>query len=114
MRTRHCSRLFGRIRLSGIAWKSRLAEELFQYCSRYAEGAAARARCYFAQGRLAYGPVAEWLRAEPMRFARAQLPKPQLAELARVLPEILVESPEIAPPQPLAESWQRCVTYSRP
>ena len=91
--------------------KSRLAEELFQYCSRYPEGAAARARCYFAQGRLAYGPVAEWLRAEPMRFARAQLPKPQLAELARVLPEILVESPEIAPPQPLTESWQRRHLY---
>ncbi|MGE5138508.1 MAG: BTAD domain-containing putative transcriptional regulator [Rudaea sp.] len=91
--------------------KSRLAEELFQYCSQYPEGAAARARCYFAQGRLAYGPVAEWLRAEPMRFARAQLPKPQLAELARVLPEILVESPEIAPPQPLTESWQRRHLY---
>ena len=91
--------------------KSRLAEELFQYCSRYPEGAAARARCYFAQGRLAYGPVTEWLRAEPMRLARAQLPKPQLAELARVLPEILVESPEIAPPQPLTESWQRRHLY---
>ena len=91
--------------------KSRLAEELFRYCSHYPEGAAARTRCYFAQGRLAYGPVAEWLRAEPMRFARAQLPKPQLAELARVLPEILVENPEIAPPQPLTESWQRRHLY---
>lgn len=91
--------------------KSRLAEELFRYCSHCPEGAAVRARCYFAQGRLAYGPVAEWLRAEPMRLARAQLPRPQLAELARVLPEILVESPEIAPPQPLTESWQRRHLY---
>lgn len=42
---------------------------------------------------------------------RAQLSKPQLAELARVLPEILVEKPEIAPPQPLTESWQRLHFY---
>jgi DNA-binding SARP family transcriptional activator/predicted ATPase len=91
--------------------KSRLAEEVFQHCSRYPEGAAVRARCYFAQGRLAYGPVAEWLRTEPIRLARAQLPKAQLVELARVLPEILIESPEIAPPQPLTESWQRRHLY---
>jgi DNA-binding SARP family transcriptional activator/predicted ATPase len=87
--------------------KSRLAEKLFQSCSGYPDCAGARARCYFAQGQLAYGPVAEWLRAEPLRSARARLAKPQLAELARVLPEILVEHPEIAPPQPLTESWQR-------
>jgi DNA-binding SARP family transcriptional activator len=91
--------------------KSRLAEELFQSCLRFADGSAARARCYFAQGRLAYGPIAEWLRAEPMRLARARLPKPQLAELTRVLPEILVESPAIGPPQPLTESWQRRHLY---
>ena len=91
--------------------KSRLAEELVQYCPRSPEGAAARARCYLAQGRLAYGPVAEWLRAEPMRFARAELPKSQLAELARVLPEILVERREISPPSPLTESWQKRHLY---
>jgi DNA-binding SARP family transcriptional activator/predicted ATPase len=91
--------------------KSRLAEELSRYCSHHSEGAAAHARCYFAQGRLAYGPVAEWLRAETMRFARAQLPKPQLAELARVLPEILIENPEITIPQPLTESWQKRHLY---
>lgn len=91
--------------------KSRLAEELFELCSRSPHRAAARAGCYFAQGRLAYGPVAEWLRAAPLRLARAHLPKPQLAELARVLPEILVENPEIAPPQPLTESWQRLHFY---
>jgi DNA-binding SARP family transcriptional activator/predicted ATPase len=87
--------------------KTRLAEELFQFCSRFPGAVVVRARCYFAQGQLAYGPVAEWLRGEPMRLVRAQLPKPQLAELARVLPEILVESPDIGAPQPLTESWQR-------
>lgn len=91
--------------------KSRLAEALLDSCSRDSKCAVARGRCYLAQGQLAYGPVTELLRAEPMRVARTQLPKPQLAELARVLPEILVENPEIAPPQPLTESWQRLHLY---
>lgn len=91
--------------------KTRLAEALLDSCSRNSHCAVARGRCYPAQGQLAYGPVTELLRSEPMRVARAQLPKPQLAELARVLPEILVENPEIAPPQPLTESWQRLHLY---
>ncbi len=91
--------------------KSRLAEELFRQSSGEGIGSAARARCYFAQGRIAYGPVADWLRAEPLRLALTQLRRPQLAELARVLPEILVEDPEIPPPPPLTESWQRRHLY---
>ena len=91
--------------------KSRMAEVLYQVRAHNPDGAAARSRCYFAQGQLAYGPVAEWLRAEPMRQVRAHLPKPQLVELARVLPEILVENSEIAHPQPLTESWQRRHLY---
>ena len=87
--------------------KSRLAEDLFQFCSTFQGAAAVRARCYFAQGQLAYGPVAEWLRGGPMPFVRTQLPRPQLAELARALPEILMETPDIGAPQPLTESWQR-------
>jgi DNA-binding SARP family transcriptional activator len=87
--------------------KSRLTEELFQFCTRLPEVAVARAGCYVGQGQLAYGPIAEWLRAEPIRSLRAELPKPQLAELTRVLPEIMVEHSEIAAPQPLTESWQR-------
>ena len=87
--------------------KTRLADELFQFCEGAPVGAAARARCYFAQGQLAYAPVAEWLRAEPLRSAQSQLPKSQLAELARVVPEILVDHPDIAAPQPLTQSWQR-------
>ena len=91
--------------------KSRLAEKLFDSCARNAKNTTIRARCYFAQGQLAYGPITELLRAEPMRAARTQLPLPQLAELARVLPEILVENPGISPPQPLTESWQRLHLY---
>jgi DNA-binding SARP family transcriptional activator/predicted ATPase len=93
------------------AGKSRLAEELFESCSHNPNWSAARARCYFAQGQLAYGPVSEWLRAEPLRRVRAHLPKTQLAELARVLPEVLVDNPELASSQPLTESWQRLHLY---
>ena len=46
--------------------KSRLAEKLFDSCARNAQNTTIRARCYFAQGRLAYGPITELLRAEPM------------------------------------------------
>jgi DNA-binding SARP family transcriptional activator/predicted ATPase len=91
--------------------KSRLAEKLFDWCARDARHTTIRARCYFAQGRLAYGPITELLRAGPMRAARMHLPVPQLTELARVLPEILLENPGIAPPQPLTESWQRLHLY---
>ncbi len=86
--------------------KSRLAEELYAWCTQR-HVPAARARCYAAQGRLAYAPVAEWLRSEPLRAACAELPHSQVAELARVLPEILAEDPSIPKPQPLTESWER-------
>lgn len=86
--------------------KSRLAAELAEWCSRHG-ASVARARCYAAQGRLAYAPVAEWLRTEPLRVARSRLSKPQLAELSRVLPEILGEEAGLSRPQPLTESWER-------
>ena len=86
--------------------KSRLAEELYTWCVQH-QIPAARARCYAAQGRLAYGPVAEWLRSEPLRAARAQLPHSQMAELARVLPEILARDPALPRPEPLIEGWER-------
>jgi predicted ATPase len=67
----------------------------------------ARARCYAAHGQLAYAPVAEWLRATPLRTSCAQLPLSQLTELARVLPEILAGNDAIERPGPLTESWER-------
>ena len=86
--------------------KSRLAEELHQLLTH--DGAlAARARCYAAQGQLAYAPIAEWLRADPLRSLRSRLSKPQLSELSRLLPEILLEHADIPAPQPMTESWQR-------
>jgi DNA-binding SARP family transcriptional activator/predicted ATPase len=86
--------------------KSRLAEELYDWCERHG-CAAARARCYAAQGQLAYAPVAEWLRAESLRDACTHLTHQQLGELARVLPEILASNPDLTRPRPLTESWER-------
>ena len=90
--------------------KSRLAEELYTWCSHH-QASVARARCYAAQGQLAYAPIAEWLRAAPLRNARLELPFRQLSELARILPEILEANDQIPPPQPLTESWQRRHLY---
>jgi DNA-binding SARP family transcriptional activator len=86
--------------------KSRLAEELFQWCSG-TRAAVARARCYAAHGQLAYAPIADWLRAQPLREAASQLSPLQLAELARVLPEILTENPNIQRPAPMTQTWER-------
>ena len=51
--------------------KTRLAEALLDWFSRNFDCTVARGRCYFAQGQLAYGPVTELLRADPMRVGRA-------------------------------------------
>jgi predicted ATPase len=88
--------------------KTRLAEELLRWASRQGV-AVATARCYPSEGELAYAPVAAWLRAA--RAARAwQLPPLDpvwLSEIARILPELLAERPDLSPPGPLTEPWQR-------
>ena len=52
------------------------------------------ARCYATDGELAYAPVVAWLRGHP----RPPLADPWLRELARLLPEILIERPDLPPP----------------
>lgn len=90
---------------SGIG-KTRLLEELLTWAAR--RGAStAFARCYSAEGQLAYAPVADWIRSPALRPLYSSLHASQLCELARVLPELLVEHPELGVPPPLSESWQR-------
>jgi DNA-binding SARP family transcriptional activator/predicted ATPase len=86
--------------------KSRLAEELFAWASQQ-DFATAKTRAYAAEGRLSYGSVTEWLRSEPLRAGRASLDPVWLSEMARLLPELLVERPDLPHPQPLTEYWQR-------
>src|SRR3954470_4494624 len=91
--------------------KTRLADELYQSCVRQGH-AAARSRCYVGQGQAAYAPVAEWLRSDAVRAGWTNLRPQQLAELARLVPEMRELFPELeqlspGQPSPLAESWQR-------
>ncbi len=82
--------------------KTRLAEELQQWALRQGI-ACAVARCYAAEGQLAYAPVATWLRAQPL----PPLEDVWLAEVARLLPEILIGRPDLPRPGALTEAWQR-------
>jgi len=82
--------------------KTRLAEELVQWTSRQGI-ATATARCYAIERELAYAPAAAWLRALP----RPRLEPVWQTELARILPDLLAEQPDIPPPGPLTEAWQR-------
>ena len=82
--------------------KTRLAEEMLYWAER--QGLArASARCYAAEGELAYAPVTALLRARPL----PPLDDVWLTEVARLLPEVLVERPELAAPRPVTEAWQR-------
>lgn len=86
--------------------KSRLAEELLVYAMRHGI-AAASTRSYASAGDLAYGPVAQWLRSDPLKHQWRDLDDPWLTEIAHIVPELLVEQPTLAPPEPLQERWQR-------
>ena len=92
--------------------KTRLADELYQACVRHGH-ASARSRCYAGQGQVAYAPVAEWLRADAVRAGWSSLRPEQVAELARLVPEIREQFANVGPgqPCPLAESWQRLHFY---
>ncbi|MEJ2211692.1 MAG: AAA family ATPase, partial [Anaerolineae bacterium] len=99
---RHLVHIAGK---AGIG-KTRLAEELLAWAGRQGIVTAA-ARCYASEQGLAYGPLATLLRSPALRPAVEAVEAPWLGELARLLPELLVEHSDLTPPQPMAESWQR-------
>lgn len=76
--------------------KTRLAEELVAWAGRRGV-VTATARCYAAEGRLAYGPVAEWLRSEALRPALEELEAASRAELTPLLPELTPLLSELTP-----------------
>ena len=85
--------------------KTRLAEELLAWAARQGL-ATATASCH-APGSLAYAPIAAWLRARPLPAVEPFW----LSEVARIVPELLTERPDVAPPGPLTEEWQRHRLY---
>ena len=83
--------------------KTRLAEALAEWVGRQGIPALT-ARCYAAGGDLAYAPVVTWLRGHPL----APLADPWLRELARLLPEILIERPDLPPPDRSPKPGSAC------
>jgi predicted ATPase/DNA-binding SARP family transcriptional activator len=100
--TAHCVLIAGE---AGIG-KTRLAEELLQWADRQGY-ATARTRSYAAEGRLAYAPITDWLRSAAIRARFADLEQVWLVEVARLVPELLVEYPDLPPSGQLTDSWQR-------
>jgi DNA-binding SARP family transcriptional activator len=86
--------------------KSRLVEELRLWCGQ-GGAATAEARAYPAEGAMAYGLVATWLRSEVITARLGHLDRADLSELARLLPELLADVPDLVGPEPLPESEQR-------
>ena len=82
--------------------KSRLAEALAEWVSRQGIPAL-HARGFAAGGELAYAPLVAWLRSQPL----PPLADPWLRALVHLLPEIRAERPDLPPPAPLTEGWQR-------
>jgi DNA-binding SARP family transcriptional activator len=76
--------------------KTRLVDEL----RLRADAVAVEARAYPAEGLIAYGLAASWLRSQPVAARLARLDPAQLTELARLLPELAERVP---PPEPLPE-----------
>ncbi|MCA9874384.1 MAG: AAA family ATPase [Anaerolineales bacterium] len=86
--------------------KSRLAAELLQWANQ--QGIiTATTRSYEAEGELTYGPLLTWLRAPFLRAFWNKLDDVVLTELARLLPELLVERLDLPVPLPLTQAWQR-------
>jgi tetratricopeptide (TPR) repeat protein len=86
--------------------KSRLAEE-FRAWVRQQGFATATSRCYMAAGSLAYAPAVELLRSQAIGPRIRRLDDPWQAELARLLPELGSERPELVPVTPMVDGWQR-------
>jgi DNA-binding SARP family transcriptional activator/predicted ATPase len=86
--------------------KSRLAEELLTWAQR--QGViTARTRSYAAEGRLSLAPVSEWLRSDALAPHLARLSDVWRVEVARIVPELLAERPDLPRPAPMTEYGDR-------
>lgn len=86
--------------------KARLAEELLLHVGRQGH-AAARARAYALEGRLAYAPLADLLRTPPLQARLGKLDPIWLSEVTRLLPELHIQYPHLPAPAPLTERWEQ-------
>ncbi|MCK4490024.1 MAG: AAA family ATPase, partial [Anaerolineales bacterium] len=86
--------------------KTCLAEEFLRWARR--QGITGiKTRSYPAEGELAYTPVTELLKSEPISSKFVSLEDTWLTEIARLLPELRMDRPDLPDPEQLSESWQR-------
>jgi DNA-binding SARP family transcriptional activator len=81
--------------------KTRLALEFQAWVESHGDQTAF-AGCYPSVRSLSYTPVTAWLRNLPL----PQLSPVWLSELARLLPELLEQYPDLPKPNPIQENWQ--------
>ncbi len=86
--------------------KSRLAEEFLLWVSQHG-AITAKTRSYAAEGQLSLAPVTEWLRSNGLRAPLRQLDAVWLTEVARLLPELFAERPDLPRYEPVTEYGQR-------
>jgi DNA-binding SARP family transcriptional activator len=86
--------------------KTRLAEELIDW-GRLNGVTSVSARCYAGEGRLAYAPIAAWLKSDALRATLRALDAVWLSDVARLHPALLSDRPDVAAPDRHLESWQR-------
>lgn len=86
--------------------KSRLAEDLARWASQLG-ATTATTRSYAVEGRLSLAPVVEWLRSGAFRPHIARLETVWLTEVARILPELFAERPDLPHYEPMGEYGQR-------
>jgi DNA-binding SARP family transcriptional activator/predicted ATPase len=86
--------------------KSRLAEELLTWAGQQGVGVA-KTRSYAAEGQLSLAPVTDWLRNDVLRPHLARLDMVWRTEVSRILPELLVEQPDLPTYEPMTEFGQR-------
>ncbi|HEX9118311.1 MAG TPA: AAA family ATPase, partial [Anaerolineae bacterium] len=82
--------------------KTRLVADLAAWVGRQGNRVATAA-CYQAEGRLPFAPVTTWLRSHPLPHLGAG----SLAEVARLMPELVGTHPDLRLPGPIVEEWQR-------
>jgi hypothetical protein len=86
--------------------KTRLGEELIDWTAANGVNAVAT-RCYAGEGRLAYAPIAAWLKRDALQTTLMKLDASWLTEVARLRPELIAARPDVPVPDAQLESWQR-------
>lgn len=94
--------------LAGVAGigKSRLAGAMRHWVEQQGM-ATAYSRSYAAEGDMAYAPVIEWLQSAVLQAALPRLTVSWRSEIARLLPQLRLQYPDLPPLPTQTETWQR-------